>query len=324
MWRGMLVFLLLRSGCFSPLSAQDSLLWHGMERQIRYMPTDEGFHIHNGTRRFNRALYGGHTAFRVEAGDLPQFALYLPGMGGSMQLGLSGASGSKWLIDAENIDAWYESGQMYYAISDEWLEGGTLYVYVMALPSSDGIILKIRTKNIPAGLSLVWAFGGATGKRFNRDGDIGADPESVFYLLPEHCRDNHYVVEQHTFSLLFGSGKPRIAAEGYGRHWPRDSISGILADGEKILQGIVPPSMQLKISDAGALQHPSGVWNAEVLQAPVLVGILPLASADTHYFCVQVPNTGRSLPRYEELPVWFESARSVVTASRSNSGAYTR
>jgi hypothetical protein len=31
----------------------------------------------NGTNRFNRALYGSNTAFRVEAGDLPEFAMYL-------------------------------------------------------------------------------------------------------------------------------------------------------------------------------------------------------------------------------------------------------
>jgi hypothetical protein len=53
-------------------------------RTLRYRPEGEDFTIVNGTRRFNRALYGTNTAFRVETGDLPEFALYMPGMGGNL------------------------------------------------------------------------------------------------------------------------------------------------------------------------------------------------------------------------------------------------
>ncbi len=49
---------------------------------------EKDFVTTNGALRFNRALYGGNTAFRVEAGDLPEFALYLPGMGGNRKLGI--------------------------------------------------------------------------------------------------------------------------------------------------------------------------------------------------------------------------------------------
>ena len=203
MWRGILVLILLNCFFGCTLSAHDSLLWHGIQRKMRYAPNGQGFYIRNGTHRFNRALYGGNTAFRVEAGDLPQFALYLPGMGGSMQLGIVGATGQKWLIDAQTIDAWYESGQMHYAISDVLLQGGSIHLYVLAMPASEGVLLKIETRNLPSSLSLVWAFGGATGKRFNRDGDIGADPESVFYLSPENCRDNRYYIHENIFALRF-------------------------------------------------------------------------------------------------------------------------
>ncbi|MEI9806890.1 MAG: hypothetical protein WDO16_02830 [Bacteroidota bacterium] len=63
-------------------SFTDTALWHGKERTIRYHPEDADFVITNGNRRFTRALYGTNTAFRAEAGDLPEFALYMPGMGG--------------------------------------------------------------------------------------------------------------------------------------------------------------------------------------------------------------------------------------------------
>ena len=87
-------------------------LWHGKEREIHYKPDGEDFLLVNGSRRFNRALYGGNTAFRVEAGDLPEFALYLPGMGGNLKLGLISNNQSKWLINSDNIETRYRPGSM--------------------------------------------------------------------------------------------------------------------------------------------------------------------------------------------------------------------
>lgn len=314
MWRGILVLLLLNNMVGAILYAQDSLLWHGIQRKMRYAPNGQGFYIRNGTHRFNRALYGGNTAFRVEAGDLPQFALYLPGMGGSMQLGVIGSMGQKWLIDAQTIDAWYESGQMHYAISDVLLQGGSIHLYVLAMPASEGVLLKIETQNLPSGLSLVWAFGGATGKRFNRDGDIGADPESVFYLSPEKCKDNHYFIQENTFALRFGSGVARTESARYELAHRPDSTAGTVAVGEKILWGILPPSIRLKTGDGTALQSPLGCLESQSAQAPILVGNLPLAGSAAYYFCVQVPDTIQALPTYSELPTQFESARQAVAS----------
>ena len=58
------------------------------ERELRYRPEGEDFVIVNGTAKFNRALYGTHTGFRVETGDVPEFALYLPRMGGNLSFSI--------------------------------------------------------------------------------------------------------------------------------------------------------------------------------------------------------------------------------------------
>ena len=91
---------------------QEKKLWHGIEREIRYKPEGNDFVIVNGNRRFTRALYGTNTAFPAEAGDLPEFALYMPGMGGNIKFGLSINDTSKWLINAEKITASYRPGSM--------------------------------------------------------------------------------------------------------------------------------------------------------------------------------------------------------------------
>jgi hypothetical protein len=74
---------------------------------IFYKPEGSDFVIVNGNRRFTTALYGPNTAFHAEAGDLPEFASYMPGMGGNIKFGLSNNDTSKWLIHADKIMARY-------------------------------------------------------------------------------------------------------------------------------------------------------------------------------------------------------------------------
>ncbi len=86
-------------------SAQTSVvgeLWHNKQRIIHYQPQGNDFVLYKGTRKFNRALYGTNTGFRVEAGDLPEFALYMPGMGGNCKIGISVNGKSKWITVANS------------------------------------------------------------------------------------------------------------------------------------------------------------------------------------------------------------------------------
>ena len=150
--------------------------WHGITRQMRYQPDSSDFVINNGKLRFNRALYGSNTAFRVEAGDLPEFALYLPGMGGNLRFGLMDSNGSKWLIESKNVTARYRPGSMIYTITDPMLGSGNLQITALALADAEGLILQISAGEIPENIQLFCAFGGVTVKKFSRDGDLGADP----------------------------------------------------------------------------------------------------------------------------------------------------
>ncbi|AWK06314.1 glycogen debranching protein [Flavobacterium crocinum] len=176
-----------------------------MTRKIHYAPEGNSFVLKNGTRKFNRALYGSNTGFRAEAGDLPEFALYMPGMGGNFKLGLISGKNSRWITEASKIHTSYVQGTMHYEIQDAILGSGRLIVDVVALRDKEGFILKVSGVNVPKECSLMWVYGGATGKKFSRDGDIGADPESVFYLKPEYCINNKYTLEKQSFLLEYGS-----------------------------------------------------------------------------------------------------------------------
>lgn len=238
--------------------------WHNQQRMLRYHPEGTDFVIKNGNRRFTRALYGTNTAFRVEAGDLPEFAMYMPGMGGNLKFGLIVGNQSKWLIAASDIEARYRAGSMVYKIKDPLLGKGVLHMQVLALSMAEGLVLKARFENVTADISLFWAFGGASGKTFSRSGDMGPDPESVFYLKAENCKDNSYEIKGNSFVLGYGKTKKLIG---------------------------VFPSSALKIGDAADQETPAGLDRSLGKEHPVITGKLKVQQAKDFYFLIQNPES---------------------------------
>ena len=174
------------------------------ERPLRYRPEGSDFVIENGQEFFNRPLYGTNTAFRVDAGDRPEFSLYLPGRGGVLRLGIKTDAGAKWLFDAQRVSTRYRPGSMLYEIRDPLLGGGVLHLTALASGEGEGLVLRAELRDTSSPLELVWAYGGASGERGRRDGDIGTEPVPVsqfFQLKPEHCRGNSFAVSEDTFTL---------------------------------------------------------------------------------------------------------------------------
>lgn len=190
-----------------------------VERPMRYRAEGGDFVIENGAEFFNRPLYGGNTAFRVDAGDKPELSMYLPGRGGNLRLGVKVGeawSGAKWLVGAEQVEARYRPGGMVYAVHDPLLgANGVLRVEVYALAATEGLVVKAVGEGIPEGTELLWAYGGANGQRGARDGDIGTERVPIseyFQLSPAFCAGNVFEVKAGGFTLkskagtIFGRG----------------------------------------------------------------------------------------------------------------------
>lgn len=174
------------------------------ERLLRYKPVGTDFVIENGQEFFNRPLYGTNTAFRVDAGDKPEFTLYLPGRGGNLRLGIKTATGQKWLNDATEITTRYRPGAMVYEIRDSFLGKGVLNLYLLALSETEGLILRADLQNTSTSVDLVFAYGGVNGERGRRAGDIGTESIPIsqyFQLKPEYCRDNVFEISANSFKL---------------------------------------------------------------------------------------------------------------------------
>jgi hypothetical protein len=173
-------------------------------RPLRYQPEGTDFVITNGPEYFNRPLYGPNTAFRVDSGDRPQFALYLPGRGGVLRLGVRVGDHALWLDEAAHITARYRPGSMLFAVGDPLLGAGTLSLTAIPSAAVDGLVVRVEPGGTPAGAELVWAYGGANGERGTRDVDIGTERQPVtrwFQLLPAHCQGNTFQLSPGGFTL---------------------------------------------------------------------------------------------------------------------------
>ncbi len=157
-------------------------------RSARYRPVGNGVEITDGDRRFNRALYGAHTGFRLECSDTPEFGLYLPRMGGNLRL----QSGHR------HCTARYEAGRMIYR-----LDNG-VRIEAQVLRSTDAALWRIENTDArPVRMTL--AFGGVADKRFHREGDLGVDDPDCFAFRPAYCQGNRYTVAGNSVTVEYGA-----------------------------------------------------------------------------------------------------------------------
>lgn len=197
------------------------LLRENVARPIRYSPQDGAIVIRNGNEFFNRPLYGPNIPFRADGGDLPEFSLYLPGHGGNVRLGVASqqSARSKWFFEFESVIAFYDAGCLSYALRDSLLgHAGAIHLQVLTVGAA--LWLQVTSSEILRDLELIWAFGGVSGRKGKRNGDIGCESEPVsafFQMRPEECRGNIWTMSQGPemarASAEVRSGKFRIAID---------------------------------------------------------------------------------------------------------------
>ncbi|UDF05709.1 DUF4450 domain-containing protein [Asticcacaulis sp. AND118] len=261
---------------------------------LRYRPDKGDFVIRNGAEYFNRALYGGHTAFRVDAGDKPEFSLYLPGRGGNIRLGVRTALGVKWFNDARDIESRYRPGEMLYTIRDPLMgTNGRIEIEVLSDHTNEGILLRATGRGLPKGAELVFAYGAGNGQRGNRDGDIGTEKVPIseyFQFNPEYAEGTRYAVNGQSFHT-----DSRTAG----------------------LTGTVSAPASLKLGDATQWGDAAGLLASSGTAATqVVTGHVALSTAPV-YLAVQVTRRGAAeeLGTYRDVTAGHTGARTETLAT---------
>lgn len=236
------------------------LLKENVARPLRYRPENGGFVIRNGVQFFNRPLYGPNIPFRADGGDRPEFSLYLPGHGGNLRLGLIAEGKSNWLFDLAVVESRYIDGRLIYEFQDAMLgRSGTLRVEALTLGAA--LWVEVAATSARPGLELAWAYGGVSGRKGKRNGDIGCESEPItefFQVRPEECAGNSWLLNTPSADAAeVQGGKIRLRVE-------------------------MPQGAQVRLSDAERWYAGwETMWSSAspAPDLPVLLGRAPLASA---------------------------------------------
>jgi len=322
---------------FQPSGLQPNLR-DNIERPLRYTPDGQDFVIENGGEFFNRPLYGGNTAFRVDAGDMPEFSLYLPGRGGNLRFGLRAADGkAKWLHEAARITARYRPGEMLYEIRDPILgENAVLRLHAIALYQTEGLIVRVDAENLPVApaLELLAAYGGVNGKRGKRDGDIGTESVPIseyFQLQPEACRDNKITLGETPgqFTLSSPAAKATLVGQfpANAKLAIADASYGVRDFSPAFDSGIHPAAsapdggpMNWPVESGTEVPHSTKNRDSSATQTPILISATPLAASTPLYFCIQRAQNSSAKPAdepadYTEVTVGAPPPTTTSTAA---------
>ncbi|WP_300503092.1 DUF4450 domain-containing protein [uncultured Duncaniella sp.] len=156
-------------------------------RPQHYVPDGNSAVTTDGKSRFNRALYGAHSGFRMDCSDTPEFGIYLPRMGGNLRL----------TLPEGKCTARYTPGRMDY-------EQGGVKVEAQVMRSEDMALWAI-TNTTKKTVTIPVRFGGVAEKKFYREGDLGVDDPTCFDLKPEYCKGNIYTVKGDKVNVEYGA-----------------------------------------------------------------------------------------------------------------------
>lgn len=196
-------------------SYNDSL--RNTERSLQYVPRGDAFVCTNGTNRYTRALYGGHSNYRLETSDRPVFVSFVDGKHcKNISFVLKTATGS---IALDSIDciAEYEAGKRIYILTDAGLGDKSLRLTALTRYDSDGAIFKLELGKLKnKAKELVVRFCDIRNPKLHRNGDMGVekpgsleasdDPQKRKNYSCKVCDRNIYIMVENQ-ELRFPSAK---------------------------------------------------------------------------------------------------------------------
>lgn len=174
-------------------------------RSLQYTPDGDDFVCINGKNRFTRALYGSHTAFRLETSDRPVFAAYTKENPKHICFKMQTSGGTVALDSTEHCESRYTAGRRSYSLSDPAFGGGSLSITTWALPDKEGAIWQFNARNFKEFHPVLLAsISEIRNSKLNRNGDMGADPADSFEapLQPQQLQSFPVQIDGTLYILL--------------------------------------------------------------------------------------------------------------------------
>lgn len=156
------------------------------DRKANYHPDGQAFVCVNGDNRFTRALYGGHTLYRIETSDRPVFAIYRKTDNRNIRFRVTTGGKTVALDSTARCEARYEAGRRDYILTDPRWGKGEIRISVLAPHDTESGIWKFTASGFGAPVRLDGLICETAAGKFVRNGDIGRMEKPGGFEAPEH------------------------------------------------------------------------------------------------------------------------------------------
>ena len=149
-------------------------------RKQQYFPDGRDIVCQDGDKRYNRALYGSYTEYRLETSDRPIFAVYRSKAHKNIRFRLTANGKTTLLEQTTHAEARYNAGKRVYKLTDASWRKGSLTITVLLQPDAESAIWKFEPQNMPSDAKVEMVVCDIKRPKFNRSGDMNADPADSF------------------------------------------------------------------------------------------------------------------------------------------------
>ena len=149
-------------------------------RKLQYYPDGPDIVCQDGEHRYNRALYGGYTEFRLETSDRPIFATYRSKAHKNIRFRLSANGKTLPLEQTTHAEARYNAGKRVYKLTDNSWGKGSLTITVLAQVDTESAIWRFEPQDMPKDSKVEMVVCDIKRPKFNRNGDMNSDPADSF------------------------------------------------------------------------------------------------------------------------------------------------
>ena len=149
-------------------------------RTLHYYPDGHDIVCQDGDKRYNRALYGSYTEYRLETSDRPIFAVYRSKAHKNIRFRLTANGKTTPLELTTHAEARYNAGKRVYKLTDASWGKGSLTITVLLQPDAESAIWKFEPQNMPSDAKVEMVVCDIKRPKFNRSGDMNSDPADSF------------------------------------------------------------------------------------------------------------------------------------------------
>jgi hypothetical protein len=248
----------------------------GAKRSLQYRPDGEDFVCVNGQNRYTRALYGSHSAFRVETSDRPVFATFEKNNSKNIRFLYICENDTLPLEKTESCESRYTPGKRTYKIKDRLFKNGDLSLSVLASPDEEAAIWKIEISGI-RDISIRAVLSPIKNQKLNRNGDMGVDPADSFDpsdTLPP-LRSLDIPLNEPVKYLLFADNDLHLLPAGKGEAYYQKAESVRKELAERIT--ISTPDPYFNTLGGTLSIAADGIWDGQVWQHGAVGWRMPLS-----------------------------------------------